>query len=116
MSQQLPKNRTISVELTTSNQDLYTVPNNYEAHIMSIVISNASTAEKKFSIDWYSAENATWYTLAESTPIVGNGVVQFENTMWLRKSDKIRALADAVSSITVTLHLREYFVPLQSQT
>lgn len=111
-----PKNRTVSKELTTSNQDLYLVPRNYESHILSIVISNASTAEKKFSLDWYSAELATWYTLAELTPIVGNGVVQFENTLWLKKADKIRALADAASSVTVTLHVREYFIPLQSQT
>lgn len=116
MTQLPPKNRTISVELTGSNQDLYTVPNNYEAHILSIVISNASSGERKFSLDWYSAENAVWYTVAEQTPIVGNGVVQFENTMWLRKSDKIRALADVTSTVTITLHLREYFVPLQSQT
>lgn len=116
MMQQAPKNRTISVELTTANQDLYTVPNNYEAYIVSIVFSNATSTEKKFSLDWYRAETATWYTIAEQTPILGYGVVQFENTLWLKKSDKLRGLADANSSITITLHLKEFFAPLQSQT
>ena len=30
------KSRTVSLELTTSNQDIYTVPNNYEAEVKSI--------------------------------------------------------------------------------
>ena len=114
--QQAPKNRTISVELTGSNADLYTVPANYESNVVSIVISNAVSAERKFSLDWYNAENATWYTLAESTPIVGNGVVQFENTLWLRKGDKLRGLASATSSVTITIKVQEFFIPLQIQS
>lgn len=111
-----PKNRTISVELTTSNQDLYTVPNNYEAEVVSILFSNATSAEKNFSLDWYSAQNAVWYTFAEQTPILENAIAQFENTLWLKKSDKLRGLASANSAVTVTLQVREYFTPLQSQT
>lgn len=110
------KNRTISLDLTASNQDIYTVPANYESNVVSIVISNAVSAERKFSLDWYSAENATWYTLAESTPIVGNGVVQFENTLWLRKGDKLRGLANVTSSVTITIKVQEYFIPLQIQS
>lgn len=113
---QPPKNRTISKELTASNADLYTVPPNYEANITSVVISNAVSAERKFSLDWYSAEEGVWYTLAESTPIVGNGVVQFENTLWLRKGDKLRGLANITSSVTITIKVQEYFIPLQIQS
>lgn len=114
--QQAPKNRTVSVELTDVNADIYTVPANYEANIVSIVISNAVSAERKFSLDWYSAELATWYTLAESTPIVGNGIVQFENTLWLRKGDKLRGLANVTSNVTITIKVQEYFIPLQIQS
>ncbi len=39
------KSRTLSLELTTSNQDIYTVPNNYEAEIKSIYIANHSASE-----------------------------------------------------------------------
>lgn len=113
---QPPKNRTISKELTASNADLYIVPANYEANITSVVISNAVSAERKFSLDWYSAEEGVWYTLAESTPIVGNGVVQFENTLWLRKGDKLRGLANVTSSVTITIKVQEYFIPLQIQS
>lgn len=113
---QTPKNRTISKDLTASNADLYTVPANYEANITSVVISNVVSAERKFSFDWYSAEEGVWYTLAESTPIVGNGVVQFENTLWLRKGDKLRGLANVTSSVTITIKVQEYFIPLQIQS
>lgn len=116
MNSKSPKSRTVSFELGTSNSDIYAVPEKrYQTDVVSIVISNAVSADRKFSLDWYDEDTATWYTLAESTPIVGNGVVQFENTLWLRNGDKIRGLADAASSVTVTIKVQEYFIPLQFQ-
>ncbi len=110
------KNRTISLELGTSNSDIYLVPEkNYQSDVVSILVSNAVSADRKFSLDWYSAERATWYTIAESTPIIGNGIVQLENTIWLRRGDKLRGLADAASSVTITIQVHEHFVPLQFQ-
>ena len=47
------KNRTIGLELTTSNQDIYTVPANYEAEIDNIYINNATSSQVTFSLDWY---------------------------------------------------------------
>ena len=38
------KNRTVGLELTTGNQDIYTVPSNFEAEIDSIYINNATNA------------------------------------------------------------------------
>ena len=57
------KNRTVALELTTANQDIYTVPNNYETQIKSILISNATTSQVKFSLDWYDSANTTYYTI-----------------------------------------------------
>ena len=49
------KNRTVALELTTGNSDIYTVPSNYEAEVYSIFISNASSSNVTFSLDWYDS-------------------------------------------------------------
>jgi hypothetical protein len=60
------KNRTVALELTTGNGDIYTVPSNYEAEVYSIFISNASSSNVTFSLDWYDSKATTFYTLAET--------------------------------------------------
>jgi hypothetical protein len=50
------KNRTVALELTTGNSDIYTVPPLYEAEVYSIFISNASSSNVTFSLDWYDSK------------------------------------------------------------
>ena len=50
------KNRTVALELGTSNGDIYTVPDNYEAEVYSIFISNASSSNVTISLDWYDSK------------------------------------------------------------
>jgi hypothetical protein len=111
--QQQPKNRTVGLELTTSTKDIYTVPANYETEMLSIIITNATAAYKKFSLEWYDSANSETYVLAEDTPIRDNGIVQITQPLWLRKGDKLSGSADVDSSITVSVLVKEYFIPLQ---
>ena len=105
------KSRTVSLELTTSNQDIYTVPNNYEAEVKSIYISSHSSNELRFSLDWYDSANTTYYTLAENTKLLPNGLVQITDGFWLQKNDKIRGLCSSNNNVTVTIKVEENYLP-----
>lgn len=105
------KNRTIGMELTTSNQDLYTVPDNYETNIKSIYVNNASGSTVTFSLDWYDAKSTTYYTMAETVELSPNSLLQITDSMWLYKGDKFRGLASANSAVTVIFNTEEIFMP-----
>lgn len=105
------KSRTISLELTTSNQDIYTVPNNYEAEVKSIYISNHSASNLTFSLDWYNSATTTYYTMAETTKLLPNGLVQITESLWLQKGDKIRGLCSSSNNVTVTIQVEENYLP-----
>ena len=62
------KNRTVGIELTTSNVDLYTVPANHEANIKSIYVNNASGSAVTFSLDWYNSQNTTRWLRPSNFP------------------------------------------------
>lgn len=108
------KNRTVGIELTTSNQDLYTVPLNYESNIKSIYVNNASSSTVTFSLDWYNSQDAAYYTMAETVELSPNSLLQITESMWLYKSDKFRGLASANSAVTVIFNIEESFVPQRS--
>jgi hypothetical protein len=103
------KNRTIGALLTTSNADIYTVPTRYIAEVTSIVISNASTASKTFSLDWYDTVTSTWYTLAELVSLQPNSLLQITDCFMLQAGDKFRGLASAADSITVSIRVEESY-------
>ena len=108
------KNRTVGVELTTVNQDLYTVPSNYETNIKSIYINNASTSKVTFSLDWYNNQNSTYYTMAETVDLEPNSLLQITESMWLYKADKFRGLASANSAVTIIFNVEETYIPQRS--
>lgn len=110
----ITKNRTVGMELTTANQDLYTVPSNYETNIKSIYVNNASSSAVTFSLDWYDSQNATYYTMAETVNLVPNSLLQITESIWLYKADKFRGLASANSAVTVIFNIEETYVPQRS--
>lgn len=103
------KNRTISKVLTTSNADLYVVPERWNAEVFSIFITNTTTASRKISLEWYDSVNSTWSYLMKDMPLVSNGIIQIEESIYLVATDKIRGLADANTSVTVTFKVLEDF-------
>ena len=109
------KNRTVGLELTTGNQDIYTVPSNFEAEIDSIYINNATNAKVTFSLDWYDSQNTTYHTLAETVDLEANSLLQINNgPFWLYKNDALRGLASANSAVTVVVKIKEFYMPQRS--
>lgn len=111
--QQQPKNRTVGSVLGTATADIYRVPNNYESEIVSIIVTNVTTSYKDFSLGWYDASTATTYAIAEDTVIGDNSLIQITQPLWLRKGDKLVGSASAAASVTVSVQVTEYFIPLQ---
>lgn len=103
------KNRTISKALTTSNTDLYVVPDRWNGEVFSILITNTTNSPRKISMEWYDSVNGVWSYLMKDMPLVPNGIIQIEESMYLVATDKIRGLADVNSSVTVTLKVLEDF-------
>jgi hypothetical protein len=105
------KNSTIGKLLTASNVDLYTVPATFETNVKSIYMNNASSSSVTFSLDWYNAQNSTWYTLAETVTMPPNSMMQITDSLWFYKGDKFRGLASQTDSITAIFNLEEFFLP-----
>jgi hypothetical protein len=103
------KNRTISTVLSTVNQDIYVVPARWNAEVFSIFITNTTNSPKKISMEWYDSLNGVWSYLMKDMPLVPNGIIQIEESIYLVATDKIRGLADVNSSITVTFKVLEDF-------
>jgi hypothetical protein len=104
------KKRTVGLELTTSNQDIYTVPSRFTTDITSISISNESGSSVTFTLDWYDLATTTYYTLAGVTSLAANSILQIkEYPLYLVGGDKIRGLASANSAINITVSLEEFF-------
>jgi hypothetical protein len=104
------KNRTVGLVLTTSNQDIYTVPTSFRSTVESVVISNTSSLPVTFSLDWYQVLSTTYYAIATNVRMEPNSVLQLTNAFYLAPRDKIRGLASAGSSITVSIRVSEDFV------
>jgi hypothetical protein len=107
------KNRTLALELTTSNGTIYTVPDNHEAEIQSVVISNVAGAKRTFNLDWYDLSATTYYALASGVPIEANSILQITSPLWLVQGESLRGLANVNSSVVITVYVKEYYVPKQ---
>ena len=104
------KKRTLAIELTTANQDVYTVPARFTSEINSIYINNASSSAVTFSLDWYDSASTTYYTLAEAVELSANSLLQITDyPLYLKPADSIRALASANSAVNMTIAVEEYF-------
>lgn len=107
----LTKNHTYGLLLTTSNQTVYTVPNNFNAKVKSIYVNNQTTAPVKLNLDWYKTINSTYYVLAKDVVIYGNSLVQITDAFMLEKLDFIRGLASVNNALTVTIYTEEEYIP-----
>lgn len=107
------KNRTLGRELGTSNSTIYTVPNNWEGSVTSILITNLTGTVRTVSLDWYDSASTTYYPIVKEAPVPANGIIQITDPLWLGQGDTIRGLASAAASITVSIRVEELFSPTQ---
>ena len=107
------KNRTLGLQLGTSNATIYTVPNNWEGIVSSILITNLTSSSQTISLDWYDSAAATYYPITKLTQVLPNGIIQITDVLYLGQGDIIRGLAGTASSINVSIRVEEVFSPSQ---
>lgn len=101
------KYRSVSKTLTTSNQDVYTVPSQWTASIDSICIANTSATPVTVSLDWYDSVATSYHTVMEQVSLPAHSMLQLTDMLYLQKGDKLRALASANASVEVTVRVSE---------
>jgi hypothetical protein len=103
------KNRTVGVTLTTSNQDVYTVPPTFKSDVESIYITNVTTSYVTFSLDWYDSAASAYHTIAETVRLEPNSLLQITRAFYLLQGDKIRGLCSVNNSVEVSVKVSEQF-------
>jgi hypothetical protein len=109
------KNRTVGKKLAVTNSTIYTAPTRFEANIESIIISNASSAAVKVSLDWYDSVSLTYHTITELLAMAPNSMVQIKDGFWLQPCDTLRGLATVVDVISVSVRVREEYLTVTPQ-
>jgi hypothetical protein len=103
------KNRTLGATLTTSNQDIYTVPATFKADVESIYITNVTSNYVTFSLDWYDSAATTYHTIAETVRLEPNSLLQITKAFYLLSNDKLRGLCSVNNSVEVSVKVAEQY-------
>jgi hypothetical protein len=103
------RDRTLGKVLTTSSQDIYTIPNSFISHMDSIIITNITSSSVTFILQWYSATDAVTYSLFFNSVLPANSTIQISDPLILQAGDKLKGLASANSSVNITLRVQEKY-------
>jgi len=103
------RSKTLGKVLTTSSQDIYTIPNSFNSIIDSIIISNITSNSITFTLQWYSATDVATYSMFYNSPLPPNTTIQITEPLILQAGDTIKGLASANSSVNITLRVQEEY-------
>jgi hypothetical protein len=101
--------KTLGKVLTTSSQDIYSIPNSFTSIIDSIIISNITTSNVTFILQWYSSTDAVAYNVFYNSVLPANTTIQITDPLILRSGDKLKGLASANSSVNITIRVQEEY-------
>ena len=109
----------ISVTATSggaSGNVLYTCPNNHDAVITFLHVSNGAASTDNISIQWYHKEDDAYYTIVNNKSISGNDVYNMitSDRLFLHAGDKITVF-NGGGSMGVTISVEEHFNPNRRQ-
>jgi len=99
-----------------SSDVLYTCPNNYDAVITFLHVSNGAASTNNISIQWYHKEDDAYYTIVNNKSISGNDVYDMitSDRLFLHSGDKI-TIFNGGGSMGVTISVEEHFNPNRKQ-
>jgi hypothetical protein len=95
-----------------SSDVLYTCPNNHDAIITFLHISNGANSTGTVSIQWYYKEGDAYYTIVNNKSISGNDVYNMitSDRLYLHQGDKITVF-NGGGSMGVTISVEEHYNP-----
>lgn len=99
----------------SSSDVLYTCPPFHDAEITFLHVSNGSASADNISIQWYHADNTTYYTIVNAKQVAGHDVydVMDASRMYLHAGDKITVF-NGGGSLGVTISVKEYYNPARA--
>ena len=102
--------RSIGKQLTTSVDDIYTVPTGFSSNVRAIFICNIAGADKTVTMDWYDGSSS--FNILSTKTVSANSYLNLTDLdLSLEKSNKITGLAESNSSIEVIVSVNEYYTP-----
>jgi hypothetical protein len=106
---------TESVALTTtSDTDIYVVPNNFSSHIEHLLVSNNDSSTRNYTLKWYHADDATTHTILSGHALAGgtlDSVFTVDKPLYLHAGDKVIVAATTANTLTVTISTEEFYDP-----
>ena len=95
-----------------SSQTVYTCPNNYDAIITFLHVSNGGSSTDTVSIQWYHKEDNAYYTIVNNKSISGNDVYNMitSDRLHLHSGDRITVF-NGGGTIGVTISVEEHYNP-----
>jgi len=103
------RDRTLGKVLTTSSQDIYSIPNSFISHMDSIIVANVTSNNVTFTLQWYSATDAVTYSLFFNSVLPANSTIQISDPLILQAGDKLKGFASANSSVNISLRVQEEY-------
>ena len=96
-----------------SSDVVYTCPDNFDAEIDFLHITNGNTATQNISLQWYHAETATYHNIINDKAITGKNVYNIitSDRIYLHAGDKITAFNGVSGNLEVFLSGKEYYNP-----
>ena len=109
------KYHTHSVSLTTtSDTDIYVVPDNFSSHIEHFLVSNNDSGGVNYTLKFYHKDDNTTHTLLDTHSVSGKSfesVFTVDKPLFLHAGDKIIVAAGTANKLVVTVSTEEHFDP-----
>lgn len=97
-----------------SGNVIYTCPPNFVSLVRYIHVSNGSSNNKKFSLQWYDASTTTYHLFVDEHALSSNSIVEIiqgGGYLALEAGDKIIGFEEASSDFHVIISGEEHFQP-----
>ena len=99
---------------TTSDTDVYVVPNNFSSHVEHLLLTNSDSSNRTYTLKYYEADTASTHTLFSAHAVLGKGsesVFTIDKPLYIHEGDKLIVAAGTANTITVVVAAEEFFDP-----
>tara|TARA_R100000773_G_C4204347_1_gene105710 strand:+ start:387 stop:722 length:336 start_codon:yes stop_codon:yes gene_type:complete len=104
------KRRSVAKALTNSIVDIYTLPDQFEAIVDSVIICNTTSSNINGFLYFYEGSTTTQFLIVNNKQIAGNDFLRLDNLgITLSKGDKLQAKTASGSDGNILISVREVF-------
>jgi len=102
---------------TTSDTDVYTVPNNFSSHVEHVFITNSTSGGVNYTLKYYEQATAVTHTLFSGHSVSGKSIEYLftvDKPLYLHGGDKLIVAAASANALHVGIAAEEYFDPARA--